>query len=335
MKHTDLSRRDQMPASIAWIDDPWGISWRIKNLVAGFSPARTARFLTAYGRRIRYERPVFVLGAPRSGTTLLFHLLRESGELASLPGEGHNVWRMYHHPRYNGWRSDAVASGEVRLGERRFVNAYFYSWFGAQRFVEKTPENALRIPYLLDLFPDAVFICVRRNPCDVISSLIDGWRNPAGRFRSYYVPQDLTIPEYPHRRRWCFVLVDGWRELSSAPLPRIAFTQWRQCVEALASGRELVPAERWLDVPLERLRDCPGAVLERIGAHAGIEVDDALRATLAALMQAPPNATSPPAEEKWRSRNAAELVSLLPDIAAAAPAVGYVIDPGSGSYRVL
>ena len=101
MSGADPSSRDQMPKSMRWLDDSRGISWRLKNLITGFSPTRSARFLAAYPRRIRYQRPVFIIGAPRSGTTMMFHLLRSSGELASLPGEGHNVWRMFHHHQFN------------------------------------------------------------------------------------------------------------------------------------------------------------------------------------------------------------------------------------------
>lgn len=129
----------------ARLADPWGITWRAANLIKRFNIRRSLRFLCGYFFLIpRYERPVFIIGVPRSGTTALFRLLRESAEMGSLPQEGHDLWRMYHHPRYTGWRSDGVGSGQVRFGERRFVNAYFYSYFDAARFVEKTPENALR-----------------------------------------------------------------------------------------------------------------------------------------------------------------------------------------------
>ena len=266
---------------------------------------------------------------------MMFHLLRASAQLASLPGEGHNVWRMYHHPRSTGWKSDAIGAGEIRTGERRFVNAYFYSWVKTLRLVEKTPENSLRIPYLLDLCPDARFIAVRRNPCDVISSLIGGWRRPDGRFRSYYVPQNLAIEGYSHRRRWCFTLVDGWRALASSTVPEIAFAQWQQCVDAIVACRSLVRADRWIDVPLERLREAPDEMLERIGERVGLDPEPELLCRLDELLQAPPNAASPPGHEKWRTDNAEEVGALLPRIAVAAAAAGYEIDPGSGDFRVL
>jgi hypothetical protein len=242
---------------------------------------------------------------------------------------------MYHHPRTSGWVSDAVGSGRVGRGERRFVNAYFHARFGNRRFVEKTPANSLRIPYLLELFPDARFINVRRNPCDVISSLINGWRRPDGRFRSYYVPQELAICDYPQRRRWCFVLVEGWRDLVSSTIPEIAFAQWRQCVEAIARDRSLIPDDRWVDVAIERLQEAPADTLERITAGAGIEAAPELRQQLDTFLQAPPNAASPPAYEKWRTENPQHIMALLDRISAVATTAGYEIDSVAGGFRVL
>ena len=64
-------------------------------------------------------------------------------------------------------------------------------------------------PYLLELFPDAIFVAVSRNPCEVIASLINGWRDPSGRFRTYYVPERLRIPG--HRAATNVVLFpDRW-----------------------------------------------------------------------------------------------------------------------------
>ncbi len=132
-----------MPGRLAWIDDPWGIAWRTANLVRRFSLRRSLSLAANLIHPVRFERPVFIIGVPRSGTTLLFRVLATSPELGALPREGHDMWRTYHHPRYSGWRSDAVGAGKVGIGERRFVAAYLASYIGRRqrRFVEKTPEN--------------------------------------------------------------------------------------------------------------------------------------------------------------------------------------------------
>jgi hypothetical protein len=59
-----------------------------------------------------------------------------------------------------------------------------------RRFVDKTPENCLRIPYPLELFPDASFVFLRRRPADNVSSLMAGWR-ARPRFPTYRLPERL------------------------------------------------------------------------------------------------------------------------------------------------
>lgn len=330
-----LSEREQLPRLLRPLDDPYGVTWRAWNLAQRLSARRTARFLAGYARPPRFERPIFVLGVPRSGTTMLFHLLRASPRLGALRGEGHDVWRMYHHPRYHGWHSDAVGAGALGPGERRFVNAYFYAYVGRQRFVEKTPENCLRVPYLLDLFPDAVFVAVRRNPCDVVNSLINGWHHPAGKYRSYFLPADLSIPDSPHRRRWSFALIEGWRDLSTAPVSEIAFEQWRQLAVALDEARALVPPDRWTDLVFDDLIHRPETVLPEVYERIGIPHDAALDEKLADLLDSPVNALSAPSREKWRAQNPEAVGQLLPRIAQVAPRAGFHVDPLTGAARPL
>ncbi|GEM_PF-331615 len=329
---------DQMPGWLKRIDDPWGISWRVINMIKRFDAKRTARLIGAMIRGVDYHRPIFIIGVPRSGTTMLWHLLRASDQLASLPREGHDLWRTFHHPRYSGWHGDSVGAGQVRPLERRYVKAYFYAHFGARRFVEKTPENALRIPYLRDLFPDAIFLVIKRSPPDVINSLITGWRHPQGRYRAYYIPVTLEIPGYDHHKRWCFSLIDGWREYIKSPIPEIAYAQWEAYTRAFEAGRKLVPADQWHELHFEHLLDQPAVMLDQICAWTGITPTDTMRAKLDHLIAEPINALSVPAtgsQAKWQRDNFADITPLLPRIANRAPALGYHVDPQTGSIDII
>lgn len=325
---------EQMPGLLKKFDDPYGITWRLANAIKRFSLTRTLRFIKGYTRPLSYERPVFIIGVPRSGTTMLFHLLRESSQLAALPREGHDLWRTYHHPRNTGWRSDVVNQGEVGWGEPRFVKAFFYSYFGEQRFVEKTPENCLRIPYLLELFPDAIFVVIKRNPCDVINSLINGWRHPQGRFRSYFVPETLNIPDYHRPHQWCFALIDGWRDYIASPIPEIAFAQWQQCTQKIAQGRTLVAPTQWIEICFEDLLSYPQETMTKIYQGIEIENERVLEAKLSELLANPVNALTPPGKDKWREQNLQQIKALLPKIAALAVKADYTIDPQTGKFEI-
>ena len=53
------------------------------------------------------HEPVFILGSPRSGTTLLFETVGHSPGLGALPGESHLLWEMFHRPGPDGWSHQA------------------------------------------------------------------------------------------------------------------------------------------------------------------------------------------------------------------------------------
>jgi len=193
-------------------------------------------------------------------------------------------------------------------------------------------RSGLRWP-LRDLFPDAFFIVVKRNPSDVISSLINGWRR-GQMFRSYYVPQKLAIPgsEGPHQ--WRFALIDGWRDFASGPIPEIAFEQWRQCTNAIVSARALVAPERWMEVHLEDFLARPEASFARLCEQIEIQSTPHLAERLQDSVSKPVFAISDPGKDKWRRDNPEEIAELLPKIAEAALPTGYIIDPKTGSFSI-
>src|SRR3546814_8582968 len=91
--------------------------------------------------------------------------------------------------------------------------------------LEKTPKNALRIPLLHKVFPDARFIYLHRDPRQVLGSMLDGWQS--GGFRMYSALPGWQGPA------WSFLLVPGWRELSGKPLEDIVAAQWARTSQVL------------------------------------------------------------------------------------------------------
>lgn len=326
---------DQVPGRLRRLDDPFGITWRVVNAWRRFSVRRSLRFGVGTLRNPTYRDPILIVGLPRSGTTLLFHVLSASSELVAMPHEGHNLWRMFHHPRYSGWDSDRVGAGEVKPLERRMINASLYAWCGTGRLVEKTADNLLRVPYLLDLFPDATFVVMKRNPCDTLNSYINGWRHPEGRFRSYYVPEPLSIPDYAPTRQWCSTLIPGWRELRSAPVPDIALAQLRSYIIALEEARRLVPEERLLEIHLESLLGSAERVFSDTLARLRLRPEEGLHRKLEELLAHPVNALSAPRSEKWRAQNPEKVVALLPELEPLARTLGYRIDVETGACNIV
>ncbi|MEX2102429.1 MAG: sulfotransferase, partial [Gaiellaceae bacterium] len=93
--------------------------WQARRAVwrARRSIPRVARPLSLVVKAEAPERPIFVLGCPRSGTTLLLQALLQSRELRSVHSEGHILWDHYHHPRERGWDSDALGAEDISLRE--------------------------------------------------------------------------------------------------------------------------------------------------------------------------------------------------------------------------
>lgn len=325
---------DQVHPALRHLDDRYGIVWRIANVFRRFDARWIARFGLALVTGSEHRRPVFIIGMPRSGTTFLFRLLSRSGALGALPREGHDIWRLFHHPRYSGWSSDHVGSGEVRYGERRVVNAIFTASLDAHRVLEKTADNCVRALYLRELFPDAIFVVMTRNPCDVINSYINGWLDQTGRFRSYYVPERLEIEHYPHEHRWCSTLIEGWRNWTHSSVPEIAFAQWVQYVDAIKQARAATPDGLWVECHLEHFLSDPTRTSERVYSSLGISGEPALAAALEELLANPVNSLTAPGEEKWRTQNASAIYPLLPRIASRGRTIGYNVNPVTGEYEI-
>lgn len=127
--------------------------------------------------------PVFVIGAPRSGTTALawslakhpdFWTAGESQVLLDLFGNG-ELERNYARASTPGGsflvknevERDAFL-GYVGLG----LNTLFTSCSGGRRWIDKTPANTLIANTIADLFPDALFLHILRDGREVVHSML-------------------------------------------------------------------------------------------------------------------------------------------------------------------
>ena len=123
------------------------------------------------------DDPVFVVGFPRSGTTLLEQLLDAHPALVSfdeqpfvqrlaqaLYARGDTIRAALHH-------LDPAARQRLRREYFAAVAAVTDDQAGAQRRpVDKNPLNLLRLPLLPHLFPRAHVVLAVRHPCDVVLS---------------------------------------------------------------------------------------------------------------------------------------------------------------------
>lgn len=138
---------------------------------------------------------VFIIGAPRSGTTLLERMLSAHSQVRGGP-EPHLMTPLAH---LGVWRNvdkapfDHIVAGigqrdfvaELEHGEedywracQAYANTLYRSYMAKHPepvFIDKTPEYATVWPFLKKVFPEAKFIVLTRHPAAIFSSFANSF----------------------------------------------------------------------------------------------------------------------------------------------------------------
>lgn len=161
--------------------------------------------------------PVFILGMPRSGTTLveamlsrhpLVHALGETTHIFDLDQRltGQNPGRL---PGLDRDRARAAAEATFKTMRLNCPST-------ARILTDKTPENAFRVGLIAKLFPNARIIHVRRNPLDCgLSNLMT--RFTAGQGFSF---RQADLGE---RIRQTAEVMSIWRRLQLLPILDVSY----------------------------------------------------------------------------------------------------------------
>jgi len=132
--------------------------------------AECARDLGAWGNPT--DLPVFVVGMPRSGTTLVEQICASHSQVAGL-GESTVIRRLTQiiadHNAGREHMGDWDAGFSRAVADRHAADLALLAG-GARRAVDKTPFNVLRLGMVGGLFPNARVIWCRRDPRDVVVS---------------------------------------------------------------------------------------------------------------------------------------------------------------------
>jgi tetratricopeptide (TPR) repeat protein len=134
-----------------------------------------ADFLSAgQGLGLSTAAPIFVVGMPRSGSTLIEQILSAHPDVRSL-GETAALPRLLERGALGaGAGQSAPDRAAVRGLARRYLEAIrARGWRGAGRFVDKTLENYLHVGAIALMFPRAVILHAVRDPLDTCLSC---WR---------------------------------------------------------------------------------------------------------------------------------------------------------------
>lgn len=152
-------------------------------------------------------QPIFLLSLPRSGSTLLQRILGKHSAIdtaaepwvllplvSTLRSDG--IYTNYDQNAVVGAVKDfyeAMPGGRVAFtGALRDAALRLYTERarpGARFFLDKTPRYHLILDELFELFPDARFVFLWRNPLSVIASMLDTWHR--GHWYLYFFKIDL------------------------------------------------------------------------------------------------------------------------------------------------
>lgn len=156
------------------------------------------------------KSPVFIFSLPRSGSTLLQRVLMSHKLIASVAEpwlllplvyatKKEGVLAEYSH----GTAANAVEDFISNLPNQKedfslALNEFVRHLYAKQckndevYFLDKTPRYYLIIPEIVEIFPDAKFIFLFRNPLHALSSMISTWSN--GNLRNLYAfQQDIIL----------------------------------------------------------------------------------------------------------------------------------------------
>ncbi|HXW32945.1 MAG TPA: sulfotransferase, partial [Acidimicrobiales bacterium] len=121
-------------------------------------------------------RPIFVVGCPRSGTTLLRNIL-DSHKSISCGPESRFLWglRTIEERNWTTLVGFGLSLDEWRANARTLFESFHLRYAerqGKSRWADKSPDYALMLEWVNALYPEAQIIHIVRDPRDVI----DAWR---------------------------------------------------------------------------------------------------------------------------------------------------------------
>ena len=265
------------------------------------------------------DRPVVILSAPRAGSTLLFETLAQAAGVYTIGGESHQLIESIAALRPG--RGVVNSNRLTRRDATTAITAELRKRFAGRisdrdgqppasgasvRLLEKTPKNALRVPFLLEIFPDTQFIFLCREPRSNLSSMMQAWRS-----NGWVTYRNLSGWPGP----WSLLLPPGYERLQGKALEEIVAFQWRVANETILDDLAEVPRERWATVHYDDLVRDPRSEIARLLEFAGLSMDARLEEYLSKPLPLSRHTQSKPDPDKWK-QNAAEIERVLPSLAA-------------------
>jgi hypothetical protein len=245
----------------------------------------------------------FIIGAPRSGTTILGEILDKHVHISQWY-EPYFVWDRYFRDSPDDERKPEdckpTINHQIHKDFSRFRNK-----IGCEMVVDKSPRNSLKILFILKIFPQAKFIHILRDGRDVTLSIHKEWerrreitndatknhrfnhleaakvirmwldRQPfiRDKIRALWFETHghlLDRSKHLNRLRWNGNVgwgprFGGWKEIfQKSTILQFNAYQWLRCVDSIQESWDRIPKENRLEIRYEVFITEPERVLTNL-----------------------------------------------------------------------
>jgi hypothetical protein len=223
------------------------------------------------------------------------------------------------------------------------VRAYILTRFsrfverrGKTRFMEKTPSNCFRIPFIQEVFPDGKFLHLIRDGRDATFSAEKKWMSRLDHtaFRRRVLSREIPLADLPNYSAAILRDTVGRMVMPQAGFiwgprfPRIreirasrsvletCAIQWRESVRAVLAARQQLPEAQYMELRFEDLVCRPDEWISTILEFLELEVDGRVQEFAARCVRSS-------VANKWRKRSHEEVEGFLPLIVDLLRDLGY------------
>ncbi|MBD63298.1 MAG: hypothetical protein CMD68_04370 [Gammaproteobacteria bacterium] len=242
---------------------------------------------------IEFDRPLIVVGAGRSGTTLIREALMQHKDVVSFEFEMNALWK---------YGNEHIDHDMLNVEQHYTdsVSEYIKNEFAQKSFeceglrvLDKTVANVMRLAYIQEVLPGAKILHVIRDGRSVSASAMARWsaKHPA----SYFIKKLKTVPlrSLPwfifnfmkskylsfirgnvRRQTWGSRWPGFDHDVAELPLAAICAKQWVLQVEAALAQKTLLKPNTYMEIRYEELVRNPEMVFDKVRCFFELDYDE-------------------------------------------------------------
>jgi hypothetical protein len=228
-------------------------------------------------------QPIMLIGAARSGTKFLRDMLAASPRVKEIPFDVNFLWRFGNESHGD----DAIPASAASPRVVQFLRQRLPRLASAAPgdcLLEKSVSNALRVPFVHRVFPEAKWIHLIRDGKSVVESVCRVWEEPSSwsyrlkklryfpitnvRYAAWLLGN--AIPFCKKQSFWGPRYPGFQNDLGSIDRLEVCAHQWVHCVQHAMRDLQSMDREDVFEVRYERLLHDP-ETLERLCRFIGID----------------------------------------------------------------